>query len=61
MLGALLNVGVPGTLAAALLVGGVEDSAGAVERAGHEVAVDLVSDFDVWPPPGGAAAVSADS
>src|SRR6266508_5260014 len=36
----------PGWLAAVLVVGVVECGAGAVERAGYEVAVDLVGDLD---------------
>lgn len=38
--------GLPGRLAAAHVVGGVKGGAGAVERAGHEVTVDLVGDLD---------------
>jgi hypothetical protein len=36
----------PRRLAAALLVGGIESGAGAIERGGDEVAVDLVGDLD---------------
>ncbi len=44
--GAFSASGAPGRLAAAFLVGAVEGGAGAVQGAGHEVAVDLVGDLD---------------